>query len=118
MLDDAGASTAIQNSPNPRKNPLVPLPEPAAQIVKDVEAILVTHTHSDHWDETAAQLLRKDLMFFGQEYDQEKFRSQGFTNARAIRDYAAWMGIEIFRTGGQQGNGEIAKAMALASGLV
>lgn len=118
MLDDASTRPAIQNSPNPRNNPLVPLPEPAEDIVKDVEAILVTHTHSDHWDATAARLLTKDLPFFGQSEDQEKFRSQGFTNAQPVNKSLTWRAIEITRTGGQHGTGEIGKAMAPVSGFV
>ena len=34
MLDDAGVRPAIQNSPNPRNNPLVSLPAPAPEVVK------------------------------------------------------------------------------------
>jgi L-ascorbate metabolism protein UlaG (beta-lactamase superfamily) len=118
MLDDAGARPAIQNSPNPRNNPLVPLLEPPVDVVKNVEAILVTHTHSDHWDQTAAQVLAKDLPFFGQVEDQEKFQSQGFINAQAIRESTTWGGIEINRTGGRHGTGEITKALAPVSGFV
>ena len=29
MLDDAGARPQVEDSPNPRRNPLVPLPFPA-----------------------------------------------------------------------------------------
>ena len=118
MLDDAGARPAIQNSPNPRNNPLVPLPESAAEVVRDVEAVLVTHTHSDHWDTTAAQVLRKDLPLFGQFEDQDKFRAAGFNHVSAVRDSAEWNGIQISRTGGQHGTGDIGKAMAPVSGFV
>jgi L-ascorbate metabolism protein UlaG (beta-lactamase superfamily) len=78
----------------------------------------VTHTHSDHWDATAAQLLPKNLPFFGQSEDQEKFHSQGFTNAQPVIRSLTWDGIEITRTGGQHGTGEIGKAMAPVSGFV
>ena len=44
MLDDAGARPAIQNSPNPRNNPLVPLPVSPEQLVKEVDGVFVTHT--------------------------------------------------------------------------
>jgi L-ascorbate metabolism protein UlaG (beta-lactamase superfamily) len=118
MLDDVGARPAIQNSPNPRNNPLVPLPEPPVDVVKDVEAILVTHTHSDHWDETAARVLAKDLPFFGQVEDQNKFRSEGFTSAQPIPESTMWEGIQISRTNGRHGTGEIAKALAPVSGFV
>jgi L-ascorbate metabolism protein UlaG (beta-lactamase superfamily) len=118
MLDDANARPAIQSSPNPRNNPLVPLPEAADDVVRGVDAIFVTHTHSDHWDATAASLLPKNLPFFGQEEDQDKFHSQGFTKAQPVNTHTTWEGIGITRTGGQHGTGEIGKAMAPVSGFV
>src|SRR6201993_5154106 len=118
MLDEAGARPPIQNSPNPRKNPLVPLPMPVVEVLDGVEAVLVTHTHSDHWDATAGELLGKSLPLFGQIEDQAKFRTQGFGAAQAMRESTVWNGIEIVRTGGQHGRGEIGKAMAPVSGFV
>jgi L-ascorbate metabolism protein UlaG (beta-lactamase superfamily) len=118
MLDDAGARPAIANSPNWRPNPLVPLPVPAEDVVKDATAILVTHTHSDHWDATAANLLGKNLPLFGQPEDEQKFRSQGFKNVQSIKDSLNWSGIDITRTACEHGTGEIGKKMAPASGFV
>jgi L-ascorbate metabolism protein UlaG (beta-lactamase superfamily) len=118
MLDEAGARPAVQNSPNPRPNPLIALPAPAAEILQGVEAVLVTHTHSDHWDTTAGKLLAKGLPMFGQAPDEAKFRALGFTAVQSIQDAATWQGIEISRTGGQHGTGEIGKAMAPVSGFV
>src|SRR5262250_2177206 len=118
MLDDAGARPAIENSPNPRKNPLVALPVPAGEVVRSAEAVLVTHTHSDHWDKTAAELLPKDIPFFGQPEDEAKFSGQGFTRVQSISTPVTWKGIEITRTGGQHGKGKIAKALAPVSGFV
>ncbi|HEY7097197.1 MAG TPA: MBL fold metallo-hydrolase [Terriglobales bacterium] len=118
MLDDAGARPAIENTPNARHNPLVPLPEPIDEILKGVECILVTHTHMDHWDGTAAQVIPKHLPLFGQVEDERKFRSAGFTSVQPIRDKAEWNGIQISRTGGQHGTGEIAKMLAPVSGFV
>jgi L-ascorbate metabolism protein UlaG (beta-lactamase superfamily) len=118
MLDDVGARPAIVNSPNPRPNPLVPLPVPAEEVVKGATAVLVTHTHSDHWDATAAKLLPKNLPLFGQREDEQKFRSQGFMNVYPIIDSLTWNSIDINRTGCQHGTGEIGKKMAPASGFV
>jgi L-ascorbate metabolism protein UlaG (beta-lactamase superfamily) len=118
MLDDAEARGPIENSPNQRKNPLVPLPGAAEKIVDDVEGVLVTHTHSDHWDGSAAALIRKNLPLFGQPEDEDKFRQQGFSNVQSVTKPAAWKDIEIVRTGGQHGKGAIGKAMAPVSGFV
>ncbi|HKS72758.1 MAG TPA: MBL fold metallo-hydrolase [Terriglobales bacterium] len=118
MLDAAGARPAIQNSPNPHNNPLVDLPMPASEVVKDIAAILVTHTHSDHWDSTAAKVLPKALPFFGQPEDEAKFRGEAFSDVRPLREAVTWEGIELHRTGGQHGTGEIAKMLAPVSGFV
>lgn len=118
MLDDPGARPAIQNSPNPRNNPLVPLPVSAEEVVGGVDAVLVTHTHSDHWDAKAADLVPKPVPFFGQPEDQAKFRSQAFSNAQPIEDSLTWKGTTIHRTGGQHGTGKIGKAMAPVSGFI
>jgi L-ascorbate metabolism protein UlaG (beta-lactamase superfamily) len=118
MLDDAAARPSIEDSPNPHKNPLVPLTIPAKDIVNAIDTVLVTHTHSDHWDETAARILSKDIPLLGQPEDQFKFQSQGFTNARSVSHSLQLNGIEITRTGGQHGTGEIAKMLAPVSGFV
>jgi L-ascorbate metabolism protein UlaG (beta-lactamase superfamily) len=118
ILDEAGARPAIQNSPNPRNNPLVSLPEPASGFLSGADAILVTHTHSDHWDETAAALIPKHLPFFGQIEDEPKFRSAGFTSVKAVQNEVEWNGIRIVRTGGQHGTGDIAKMLAPVSGFI
>ncbi|MBZ5646297.1 MAG: MBL fold metallo-hydrolase [Acidobacteriia bacterium] len=125
MLSRAGAMTAIDNSPNPRPNPLVELPEPVEDVLRGVEAVLVTHTHRDHWDAAAAEIIPKNMPLLGQPEDEPKFRAAGFTNVTPIVKTAAggypthtWGGITIHRTGGRHGTGEIGKKMAPVSGFV
>ncbi len=118
MLGDAGTAPPIQNSPEPRPNPLVPLPCPAPEIVSGIQATLVTHTHRDHWDDAAIQLLPKDLPLFCQPEDEAKMQSVHFVNTVAVQHARNWSQICITRTGGQHGTGEIGKAMAPVSGFV
>jgi L-ascorbate metabolism protein UlaG (beta-lactamase superfamily) len=118
MLCEAGTQPPIDNSPNPRSNPLVPLPLPAEELLEGVEAVLVTHTHRDHWDAAATLLIPKSLPIFGQVEDQQKFRGQGFAAAHAISDSYRWNGITFSRTAGQHGRGEIGRQMAPVSGFV
>ncbi len=118
MLSDAGAMAAIQNSPHPRPNPLVPLPMPVEQVLDGVHGVLVTHTHRDHWDDAAIQLVAKDLPLFCQPEDLPKMESTHFVNAAAVHDARNWSKICITRTGGQHGTGDIGKAMAPVSGYV
>jgi L-ascorbate metabolism protein UlaG (beta-lactamase superfamily) len=118
MLNDMGASPPIQNSPNPRNNPLVPLACPVEQVLDGVQAVLVTHTHRDHWDDAAIQLVAKDLPLFCQPEDLPKMDATHFVNAAPVHDERHWSKIAITRTGGQHGTGEIGKAMAPVSGYV
>ncbi|HEV2438968.1 MAG TPA: MBL fold metallo-hydrolase [bacterium] len=118
MLAGAGAAPPVANSPNQRPNPLVPLPIPAADVVAGVDAVLVTHTHRDHWDDAAAAALPKSLPVFCQTEDEAKFRGGGFTDVRPVRDAVTWSGIEFHRTAGQHGSGDVARRLAPVSGFV
>jgi len=118
MLADAGAAPPVANSPNQRPNPLVPMPVPAGDVVAGVDAVLVTHTHRDHWDDAAAAALPKSLPIFCQTEDEAKFRGAGFTDVRPVRDAVTWNGIAIHRTGGQHGSGDVARRLAPVSGFV
>lgn len=118
MLSDAGAMPPIENSPQPRRNPLVPLPCPATDVVSGIQAVLVTHTHRDHWDDAAIQYVPKDLPLFCQPEDLAKMEGVHFVNAVAVQEAKNWSRICITRTGGQHGTGEIAKKLAPVSGYV
>jgi L-ascorbate metabolism protein UlaG (beta-lactamase superfamily) len=50
--------------------------------------------------------------------DEQKFRLGGFADVTSITSTVTWRGIQISRTGGQHGTGEIAKRMAPVSGFV
>lgn len=118
MLADAGSAPPVANSPNQRPNPLVPLPVPAGDVAAGVDAVLVTHTHRDHWDDAAAAALSKDVPVFCQPEDEAKIRAAGFAEVRPVKDAVTWNGITIERTGGQHGSGEVAKRLAPVSGFV
>ncbi|QIN80560.1 MBL fold metallo-hydrolase [Rubrobacter marinus] len=115
MLSPPGAMPPIQNTPNDRRNPLVGLPE---LDLSPVDAVLVTHTHADHFDEAAAGELRKDLPVLCQPEDEEKISSHGFANVLPVKGSLDWEGIEVHRTGGRHGTGEIGALMAPVSGFV
>src|SRR5699024_9481016 len=67
------------------RNPLVDLPMPAEEVIAGTDAVIVTHTHLDHWDEAAQKLLPKDIPLFVQnQADAVLIRGQGFENVRVL----------------------------------
>jgi len=117
QLDPEGARPPIPNTPNPRRNPLVPLPMPAEDVVRGLDAVVVTHLHNDHLDETAMRLLPRDVPVFCQPEDEGRLRELGL-DARPVADAVEWEGVTIHRTGGRHGHGAIADMLAPVSGFV
>ncbi|MBE2317380.1 MBL fold metallo-hydrolase [Solirubrobacter sp. CPCC 204708] len=118
QLDPAGAREAVPDTPNPRRNPLVELPQPAEAVVAGVDAVLLTHVHQDHWDTTARELVPHDLPIFCQPHDTERLHADGFVDARPVHADATLGELLIARTDGQHGTGEIGAAMGPVSGFV
>ena len=118
MLDPAEARGPVANTPNDRRNPLVELPEPAADVAARAEIVLVTHLHADHLDDTAVELLQGDRPVLCQPEDAEALRGRGFTDARPVDGALEVDGLSVARTGGQHGTGELAEMLAPVSGFV
>ncbi|MBV8257070.1 MAG: MBL fold metallo-hydrolase [Actinobacteria bacterium] len=115
MLGDAGAYSPIENTPNPVRNPLVPL---AAVSLDALDAVLVTHVHNDHWDPAAAGRLPKDVPVLVQPASAGRIRGDGFADVRPVEDELEWEGISLARTGGRHGHGAVADALGPVSGFV
>ncbi|HET6547850.1 MAG TPA: MBL fold metallo-hydrolase [Solirubrobacter sp.] len=118
QLDPAGAREAVPNTPNPRRSPLVDLPEPPEAVVAGLDALLVTHLHQDHFDDTARELLDRGLPLFCQPPDTERLHADGFTDVRPVHGDATLGDLLIARTEGRHGTGEIGEKMAPVSGFV
>lgn len=107
------------------RNPLVELPMSTQEILAGVDAIIVTHTHLDHWDDAAQKLLPKDLPLFVQnESDAKIIRDQGFKDVRILEDKMEFGGVTLSKTGGQHGtdkmyaNAQLAAFLGKAMGVV
>jgi L-ascorbate metabolism protein UlaG (beta-lactamase superfamily) len=118
MLDPAGTRSSVEDSPVPRPNPLAPLPMPVEEVVAGLDAVVVTHLHEDHFDETGARLLPRDVPVFCQPEDAEELRARGL-DARPVDDELVWEGLRIARTGGRHGSDEATvRDLAPVSGFV
>jgi L-ascorbate metabolism protein UlaG (beta-lactamase superfamily) len=119
VLSTAGAMAAIPNVPNTENNPLVNLPDvvDVNDLLGHLDAIMVTHTHRDHFDSAAMELLPKDIALFCQPQDTGKIEAAGFLKLNPILESFIWEDILINRTGGQHGTGEIGAKMGHVSGF-
>ena len=117
MLDPAAARPPIENTANPVRNPTVDLPFPAERVVEGLDAVLVTHRHADHLDDTAKRLLPRDVPVFCQPEDETALRELGL-DARPVGGSVDWEGLTLHRVPAQHGFGEIADLLAPVSGFV
>lgn len=100
------------------RNPMVELPVSIDEIIKDIDLVLVTHTHLDHFDPVATEVLNKSVKLFNQPADEEYFKKENFTNAESIHDSTVWNGITIYRRGGAHGSAGVLEHMGTVSGFV
>ncbi|MCX5780243.1 MAG: MBL fold metallo-hydrolase [Firmicutes bacterium] len=117
MLSEVGAMPAVPEVSNTANNPVVGLPVDITELL-NADAILITHTHRDHFDEVAMSVLPRTTPVFCQPADVEKIAAAGFTQVQAVEPAVAWQGINIFRTDGQHGTGKIGQKMGPVSGFV
>ncbi|UGS40451.1 MBL fold metallo-hydrolase [Pseudocitrobacter corydidari] len=84
--------------------PMVELPFDIDTLLA-VDAIIVTHTHPDHWDDAAVKLIPKDKLIYVQnERDRALLTSQGFTHLSLLSEHSMFGEIELIKTEGQHGS--------------
>lgn len=80
------------------KNPITELPLSVEQITKDIDIVIVTHTHTDHWDAKAAEVLNKELPILVQdENDLEVLEKSGFNQVKIAAEKEEINGVSITR---------------------
>jgi L-ascorbate metabolism protein UlaG (beta-lactamase superfamily) len=116
MLDPAGARPPVEDTPDPRPNPLVDLPVPPERVTEGVDAVVVTHLHADHLDATGGRLIA-GLPVLCQPEDVERLRAAGL-DARALDGAAGVGAVTLSRTGGRHGPGPLGDSLGPVSGVV
>jgi L-ascorbate metabolism protein UlaG (beta-lactamase superfamily) len=100
------------------RNPMVDLPIPVEDVLADVEMVLVSHLHPDHFDVLAQQLLPKSIQVYCQPDDEDQIREKGFSNVTPVKENVEWHGLTITRTTGQHGDEVWAGRMGSVSGFI
>ena len=99
------------------RNPLVDLPIKPETVLEGVDAVIVTHTHLDHWDDAAQVTIPKNMPLFVQnKADQKTIQAQGFKDVRVLT-VTTFQGVKLTKTGGQHGTDEMYRNAELKAGL-
>lgn len=121
MLSAAGTRSSISTKRKGKdlKNPLVDIPMGKAELerlISSVDAVLITHIHTDHFDDFKGDFLSKDIKIFCQPEDANAFKVAGFTDINQVSSTMKWNGIEIVRTKCHHGGILVRKIMGKGSG--
>lgn len=108
-LAPKGSYAGFEGTINSQKrNPLIEMAEPVEKVLQGVDAVIVTHTHADHWDEYAQKVLPKTLPIFVQNAgDAQIIRSQGFKDVRVLGKNTEFNQVKLSKTGGQHGTDQM-----------
>ncbi|MCL6220434.1 MBL fold metallo-hydrolase [Zunongwangia pacifica] len=121
MLGEKSSFGAFPYTEDPRANPLVDLPFSGKALRKqlqELDAVVVTHLHPDHWDAAAVQLLDKKLPIICPEIIAKTIVAYGFTKVIPVASSIHFKGIEIVLTEGKHGTGAIEEKMGVVNGFV
>ncbi|MCD8826466.1 MBL fold metallo-hydrolase [Staphylococcus gallinarum] len=90
-----------------RRTPWVELPKKIEEII-DVDAVILTHLHLDHFDEAAIESLDKSIPLFAQNAEEaETVRGYGFTEVDYLKENSElFEGIKITKISGTHGFGD------------
>ena len=93
------------------RNPTSELPMSIDEII-NVDAIILTHDHPDHWDDVAKKAIPKDMLIFTQhEKDAKAVKSAGFNNVQILNEVNDYEGITLIKTPGQHGSPKVVEGM-------
>lgn len=118
MLAEKGKYPGFPGTLNDHlNNPLTEMPVSASSLF-DVDAVLVSHLHDDHWDEAAKELLPKNLKVYAQnESDVKAIKSAGFINVVKMEDENEVDTLKFIKTACQHGSNEVYAIPQLAEVL-
>lgn len=120
FLAEKGTYPPLPNSARQdQNNPLVSLPTSVNNIISNVDAVIVTHLHPDHYDDAAKEILPKEIKVFVQnEEDAQVVRNDGFPNVEVLTGDTVFENVQLMKTKGEHGRGEMVKLAGNVCGVI
>ncbi|WP_298302408.1 MBL fold metallo-hydrolase [uncultured Erythrobacter sp.] len=131
MLSEKGA---FQSFAGIAPNPTASLPVPAADIIADIDAVIVSHMHTDHFDRAATDMLPKDIPIItpdnsytpnrGPEGPRLAFKDdlegRGFTDVSVMSENGPTQfgAITVHQVWGLHGRGDLGRVLGNVNGIV
>lgn len=110
-----GFDTAVNSQ---IRQPRVDLPFEIEKII-DVDALIVTHIHPDHWDDFAKDALDKNIKVFVQSEADKKYMSlNGFKDVEILSEKGnIYKNTKLYKTKTQHGKKEVVKPLCDSIGM-
>jgi L-ascorbate metabolism protein UlaG (beta-lactamase superfamily) len=118
MLADPHTLPPVENTAPPTRNPLVGLPQPAAEISSAARLLLVTHLHRDHFDPAAQSLIDPATPILCQPADQATLARKGFTDVRPVESAIDIDAVTVTRVAARHSLGNHEAALGPCCGFV
>lgn len=100
------------------RSPLAPLPMRLGEVLAGVDAVFVSHLHSDHFDEVAKSVLPKATPILCPEAIAPIIQAAGFRSVRGISERLDWFGLTLHLTRGKHGPEAVLPDMGEVHGFV
>lgn len=117
VFANKGSYPPIIHTKNPKKNPLSDLPVEYLNLL-NVDGVIITHNHNDHFDELAKQVLPKDLPILCQKEDHHIFKDLGYVNLSSIDTAKTWLGLKCERFIGYHGGHILKSKLGISSSFL
>ena len=119
VLAEKGSFRAFGTNLRPDiKNPIVELPVPIEELI-NVDAVIITHMHLDHFDPAAKEALPKEMKIFVQnEEDANELRDAAFQDIELLGENTLFNDINLTITPGQHGRGEVLDVIGHVCGVI
>lgn len=114
MLSEKGQ---FQSFAFKEKNPTVNLNISKESIMQNVDFILSSHLHPDHFDQSATDFIKKELPVYCQPNDGKKLKNKGFKEVTEVHQTVRIDNLTITRTGGKHGKGLVLALAGKVSGF-